>query len=484
MELFRTLANEAGMLAIIEKAIDNHVFSLRWVLLGWASCAALLPFSTNCGGPVYEVDAPSVDAPSDEGDDVAPGDTTAVNKDTCNVSCINTLCTQEIFDVERVPISPLDPESKYGSGHPVLSADGRFVAFGVSGSMFGGETKGNEVIVYDRQDDAFEVASVSTSGDPANDSSWGPSISNDGRFVAFATRASNLVEDDTNGIVDAFVRDRWNETTVRVSVSSSGAEGTLSPRNFELEDPTLSPDGRYVVFTSWANGLVPGDQNDDGDVFLHDIQSGETVWLSSAPLGEEPDSWSYAPTVSKDASYVAFTSWATNLAPGGLLSEADMFIWENGQEGLQLVDLLGDLSGTISDGKSHITTDGRLLVLHSWLPTMRGLIVYDRNKGMGSLLFDESDKQMQTIGTRQLAVSGDARYVLFSGNREPDGSAIFVADRLCNTLAMLRLSTDDEDSEFAPRFFSLSSNGQWIAFSSKDPLNKNTDILVGRLNGP
>jgi archaellum component FlaF (FlaF/FlaG flagellin family) len=108
--------------------------------------------------------------------------------------------------------------------------------------------------------------SVSSTGTQANDISFVPAISGNGRYVAFTSAASNLVPGDTNGAVDVFVRDRRAGTTSRVSVSSTGAQA-----NGYSYDPAMSADGRYVGFDSDASNLVPGDTNGVNDVFLRNL---------------------------------------------------------------------------------------------------------------------------------------------------------------------------------------------------------------------
>jgi Tol biopolymer transport system component len=104
---------------------------------------------------------------------------------------------------------------------------------------------------------------VAGDGSQANDFSAGTAISDDGRYVAFLSAASNLVPHDTNGTWDIFVRDRWAATTRRASVASDGTQA-----NDVSTSAVLSADGRYVAFESWATNLVPGDTNGTRDVFI------------------------------------------------------------------------------------------------------------------------------------------------------------------------------------------------------------------------
>src|SRR5262249_47460324 len=135
-------------------------------------------------------------------------------------------------------------------------------------------------------------------------------LSDDGRYVAFMSRASNLVPGDTNGNWDVFVRDRVAGTTERVSVATNGAEG-----HGWAGEPAISADGRYVAFTSSAPDLVAGDSNGGYDVFVHDRLNGTTERVSVATGGGEADQGGAAPMISGNGRFVAFSSFSTNLVP-------------------------------------------------------------------------------------------------------------------------------------------------------------------------
>jgi Tol biopolymer transport system component len=125
-----------------------------------------------------------------------------------------------------------------------------------------------------------ERVSVSSGGAQGNRATFDPAISADGRFVAFASAASNLVAGDTNHRSDIFVHDRTTGTTERVSVSGAGNEG-----NGESGHPSISSDGHFVVFASRASNLVAGDTNQHGDIFLHDRTTGATERVSLTQAG-------------------------------------------------------------------------------------------------------------------------------------------------------------------------------------------------------
>jgi Tol biopolymer transport system component len=163
-----------------------------------------------------------------------------------------------------------------------------------------------------------ERISVGRDGADSNDVSDAPSISADGDRVAFESRAGNLVAGDLNAVRDVFVRFRSLATTVRVSVSSLTPDGG---GGLEGDGPSyqasISADGKRVAFTSEASNLVPGDRNTAADVFVHDLETGETLRVSVATNGAEANGASSFPSIDRTGRVVAFLSYATNLDPAG-----------------------------------------------------------------------------------------------------------------------------------------------------------------------
>ena len=192
-----------------------------------------------------------------------------------------------------------------------------------------------------------ERVSVHSLGAEGNDHSIYPSVSADGRYVAFHSLATNLVPGDTNGVQDVFVRDRQSGTTERVSVDSLGAQG-----NSLSEFPSISADGRYVAFHSWASNLVPGDTNGWGDVFVRDCQSGTTERVSVDSLGAEGNYTSgfSRPSISPDGCCVAFESAASNLVTGDTNGEEDVFVRDRRSKDAKVNRFPGPVSsgGTVS----------------------------------------------------------------------------------------------------------------------------------------
>ncbi|MDX1604914.1 MAG: hypothetical protein R3202_01905 [Candidatus Competibacterales bacterium] len=185
---------------------------------------------------------------------------------------------------------------------PRISADGRFVVFAsIADDLASGDTNGTaDIFVYDRDNDTMTRVSLHSNGSQANDGSFDPDISDDGRFVVFASGADNLVNNDNNGVIDIFVRDRQRGETVRVSVDSNGFEA-----NDSSLEPKIAGDGRLVVFVSPANNLAPGDSGSSFDVIVHDRETGETT---SPTVGNTDFTDPRDPTISTNGSEVAFSA--------------------------------------------------------------------------------------------------------------------------------------------------------------------------------
>ena len=244
----------------------------------------------------------------------------------------------------RVSVSSSGAQGRHASGDPVLSADGRLVAFwSAARNLVPGDTNRlGDVFVHDRETGRTRRVSVSSRERQGDNASMTPALSADGRFVAFVSYASNLVERDTNDLHDVFVRDLRTGRTARVNLSSGErqANGARADRHRYSDvggRPALSADGRFVAFTSSASNLVRRDRNRDYDVFVRDRERGTTSRVSVSvsggdsrhrpvegePEGQDPSS---APSISADGRYVAFQSDAYNLTRSDPNPFNDVFI--------------------------------------------------------------------------------------------------------------------------------------------------------------
>lgn len=190
------------------------------------------------------------------------------------------------------------------SGGGSITADGRYIVY----------INGPRLYLYDAQTNTSEAISQGAYDPPNSQNGYmGAVISGDGRYVIFSTFVKTLVPNDTNGTEDVFLFDRQTRTTERISVASNGAQGNGRSSILTAGTRAVSDDGRYVVFRSEASNLVEGDSNGKRDIFLRDRQTGATVLVSKGLQGVPADNHSYDPSISGNGRYVTFTSTATNI---------------------------------------------------------------------------------------------------------------------------------------------------------------------------
>ncbi len=209
-----------------------------------------------------------------------------------------------------------------------ISDDGRFIAFeSVSDNLVSGDTNGKiDVFVHDLMTGRTTLVSRHSVGTYGNENSEDPSISADGRFVAFESNADNLVSGDDDLLRDIFVHDRLASTTGRTTRVSRHSLGNEADNGSFA--PSISADGRFVTFESNASNLV-SDDNPVDDIFIHDrlaSTTGRTLLVSRHSLGNPGDSGSNGSAVSGDGRFVAFGSTADNLVSGDTNTSADIFV--------------------------------------------------------------------------------------------------------------------------------------------------------------
>ena len=201
------------------------------------------------------------------------------------------------------------------------------------------------------------LVSVASDGTKANIGAWTTSISADGRYVVISTEAGNLVEGDTNQIADVFVHDRISGYTTRVSVASDGTQGDRPS-----SDAVLSADGRFVAFDSIATNLVSNDTNQVKDVFVHDRQSGETRRVSVSSDGSQATHDCSNPSMSGDGRYVVFESRSANLVADDADWVEDIFVHDlaTGQT-RQITKAFDGSQANAFSAEAEISADGRFV---------------------------------------------------------------------------------------------------------------------------
>lgn len=388
-------------------------------------------------------------------------------------------------DIRRVSVSATSVQGDRDSGGPVISADGRYVAFASSATtLVPGDTNNTpDIFVVDRRTGAVSRVNVSSSGAQAHhltdEGSFGPSISDDGRYVAFASFADNLVPGDTNEALDGFVHDRRTGRTIRVTLNTAGGQAfgggvsisgnaryvafVSTPENIfpGSTDPLdavfvrdlrtgavsrvdvsttgttpdsisgvalISGDGRHVVFQSSGSGLDPRDTNTEPDVFLRNLDTGVTELVSVTPAGVSGNGASLGFAVSADGRFVAFGSYASDLTPGDTNGVPDVFVRDlrTGVTSLVSVAAGGGPSDVYGSSPSSVSTDGRFV---GFLSYATNLVPGDTNGASDAFVRDMRSGTTSRVSVNRRgtqgngysfspAMTGDARWVAFTSSAD------------------------------------------------------------------
>lgn len=206
---------------------------------------------------------------------------------------------------------------------PALTSDARYVVFTSGANLATGASNGQRhVFVRDRQTDTTTLVSKASDGAQANGDSYAPSISSNGRYVVFESVASNLVAGDTNALSDIFLHDLQTQTTTRLSVGPAGLQADGASWR-----PVISGDGLYVAFDSWATNLTATALG-NGNVYRRDIAGASNTLVSAATGGGGGNGVSSSASISADGSRIAFWSYASDLVVGDAGGLWDIFVWD------------------------------------------------------------------------------------------------------------------------------------------------------------
>lgn len=348
------------------------------------------------------------------------------------------------------------------------------------------------------QAQSTQRVTVDSTGAQANDECRVPVLSGDNRFVGFVSAASNLVQGDTNGVWDVFVRDRLNGATERVSVGPGGVQGDGDSGfygHYLPIPPAFSADGRYVAFESNATNLVANDTNDGADVFVHDRQTGITECVSVSPGGTPGNSHSRLPAISPDGRWVVFQSFASDLVPGDTNMAADIFVRDrlNGTTECVSLNMLGAPSNLHNWGPCKISGDGRFV---AFLSVASDLVPGDTNGYIDVFVRDRLNAltervSVSTSGVQpnfdcgNCALSLDGRFVAFHSIAsnlvagDTNGAFdVFVHDRQSGSTERVSLDSSDVQGNLASFAPSISADGRFVAFESRA-----SNLVSGDTNG-
>jgi Tol biopolymer transport system component len=364
-----------------------------------------------------------------------------------------------LVDVNAAGTGPADG----GAGSPTITPDGRYVAFVSSSSNLvtdAGTLGGENVYVRDLQSGVTTLVSRNLAGTGGGNGASGLfdplGVSADGRYVVFTSLATNLVAAvDDNNQTDVFVRDLPNNTTTLVSVNRAG--GT-SLGGGESDGAVMTPDGRFVAFTSEARDLLPFDTGPRRQVFIRDLQTGVTslVTPNQQGVGGNGDTDSFRErdmAVSSDGRYVAFVSDASDLVNNDTNFAQDVYVRDTklGITSLVSVRADGGASGNASSGQIAMTPDGRFIAFVSGADNL--VAVTDTNQQQDVFVRDMQTKTTSLVSVNRNGVAGG------------DGRA-----RDFFLLPFMRTSISDD--------------GRYVSFtSSASDLTSAKDTNSGNING-
>ena len=321
---------------------------------------------------------------------------------------------------ERASVGMGGVEGNGASWDPFLSTDGRYVAFtSAADNLVGGDVNGVEdVFLHDRFTGTTLRVCLNSIGLAANGASSSASVSGDGRMVAYDSVADNLVLGDGNSVRDVFVRDRTSGATVRVSVNSLGGEA-----NGPSSRPSISSDGRFVAFESDADNLVPNDVNQLRDVFVHDLLTGTTVLASAGLSGAASNGASERASIAASGRFVAFESVADNLVPADANGCADVFVRDtlSGVTTRASVDSSG-LEGDAPSHNPFIAAGARYVTFDSEATNLvagdtngvTDVFCRDRLRGATTRASLSTSGLEGNGASTEPAISSDCRYVAFA----------------------------------------------------------------------
>ena len=355
-----------------------------------------------------------------------------------------------------------------------LSANGRFIAFESDATdLVDGDTnRSMDIFVRDLKKGSTERVSISNSGEeglgacttedidlnspqytaPAITGSYGPSISANGRFVAFASCSQNLVLQDDKHARDIFVRDRKAGTTELISAATDGTPavcGPITQCNY-LYPAAISDDGNHVTFISSAPNLVQNDTNLSTDAFVKDLRTGELEMVSVAPDGSQLASVAGGATISGNGRYVAFRAGGNQLQRDNPLDYAwDVILYDRDKGKAEIIN---------------ITTDGR------------------REQKALLYTFPQPDGA-------QVAISDNGRFVSFMSlwngfvpNDHNDAWDAFVKDRTTGRFERVSVTSDGQEEAAYSVGGSFSHDGRFLSFMSDSQLAP-SDLGGGTCSG-
>ena len=384
--------------------------------------------------------------------------------------------------VKVVSVSPQGEIGNRGSNRPVISDNGRYIAFESSANnLVSGDTNGlQDIFVYDQTLNRITMISITSDGTQGNSISSYASISGDGRFVGFISTADNLVENDNNEQSDMFIHDTLTKKTEIVSVATDGTQGNKSTFNRSA----ISTDGRFVTFQSTSTNLIGRDINNATDIFVRDRQQNITTLASISSEGVQGNGGSLSPSISGDGRFVAFRSFASSLTRYDTNNTFDILVHDRQTAQTNRVSIAPD--GEVSNGNSldaFIATYGRYVSFQSKATNLtqndtndkQDVFLHDMDTGKTTLMSVASNRVQANRESNQLApVSGLGRSAVFQtvANNLVSGDTnghvdIFVHNQNSQSTDRVSVSTTGEQGSMSSSYPYISADGRYITFVSE-----------------
>jgi hypothetical protein len=347
--------------------------------------------------------------------------TNLVSNDDNGVADIFVFDRQEnTFEiVSRQSDGDASNNSSYGS---VISGDGRWVAFcSFADNLVGGDDNGRpDTFLYDREDNQIRRISDAPNGDDGNGDSCGElGINNNGQFVVFISDANNLVLSDTNNVRDVFIYNRGDDSVRRIT-AESGQQG-----NGASDIPSISDDGRYVAFQSSANNLVGGDDNNQMDIFVYDRNENDMELVSQRQDGADNTTGSGAPAISGDARFVVFQAGDGNLVADDNNGKTDIFLHVRDGNVIERISVKTN-GGQANDDSTQasISADGRYVSFMSAATdlddnragSLTNIFVRDRNTNTTIPVSYTGDDNPGNRSSDTPQIAGNGRYIVFTSS--------------------------------------------------------------------
>ncbi len=372
-----------------------------------------------------------------------------------------------------IPGTPLPAGGSGDSSGAVVSADGHWVVFASQANNLLAEPLAGlslNLFVRDLRTGTNALVSAALDGAGGDGASTLPALTADARRVVFRSTARNLVTNLTSGEGDIYLRDLDAGTTTLISVGLNGAGGSTASDN-----PVITPDGRYVAFESRATNLVTAAVTGLGDLYLRDLQAGNTVLVSAAANGAGGTGRSWNPSLSADGRFVAFLSGATNLT--GLTVASPQPIMRDLQTRTNILPAVKPNGGFFLASSANavlLSSNGQFVVFQGRYPDLTSTntsplvsSLYQRDLVAGATRLIATNQVLDTLGLTELGMSPDGRIVVYNQTNQ-----VFAWDRdAMSPLAAVLVSANTNGAPASGQSCMpvVSDDGRSVTFVSNAP---------------